>query len=122
MVKMIQLAQNCSICDLKFEDDISLNIHNFRIHGILIPVFKCKICSEIFPRKTALQEHKLELHKQKQEHSNDTMKSMESKHDSEVSNEKTMKHERKEHKCEICGKLFELKEFCILKILTIGLI
>ena len=92
---------------MKFEDDISLNIHNFRIHGILIPGFKCKICCKIFPRKSVLQEHKLRSHKQIQEYSNDTM---ESKQDDEIRCEKTIKDERKEHKCEICGKIFEFKE------------
>ena len=61
--KMTESGYECTKCDIQFKDNISLNIHNFRKHGTLIPVFKCKLCDKIFPSTVALKEHKVKLHK-----------------------------------------------------------
>ena len=99
---------HCVSCNIQFENDISLTIHNFRKHGKLIPVFKCGVCRKLFPNKTTLQAHKLKLHQQIQKHSNDIMESKQG--DDEESDQKMIKDDRKEHKCEICSKLFDIKE------------
>ena len=109
---MTQFSKNCSTCNTQFEDDISLNIHNFRKHGVLIPVFKCKLCSKIFPRKTALKEHKLKSHNQIQEHSSEVTKhtSRTLQHQSEANaNELSNIYKDVSQECEFCGKTFDSK-------------
>ena len=113
MATMTQFTKNCSLCNTQFENDISLNIHNFRMHGVLIPVFKCKICSKIFPRKTALQDHKLKSHNQIQDHSNDTIgQASRTLHNDTEAKSNFLSNESKEvinQECKLCSKIFNTK-------------
>ncbi|XP_068232956.1 zinc finger protein ZFP2-like [Palaemon carinicauda] len=93
----------CNVCDEKFALKGALQSH-MRTHTKERP-FSCELCTKRFAQSSTLKNH-LKTHENDKDKTSDSACNNE---DSKPNDEATSEEKTKDHKCELCGRSFALK-------------